>query len=85
MRPGLDYRAVFETFATRLLKRQIDDEMEKKNVERGQEDETRARLLAAAMKKFALTKPQMQRLLGEMGLTIGDIEMAQLIKYATLS
>ena len=80
--------------------------MEKKNVERGREEETRARLevralarletltshhiqvrqplfcarQAAAKKKFALTKPQLQRLLGEMGVVMGDIEMTQLVR-----
>ena len=45
----------------------------------GEEEEERLRLYAKEQMAFALSKEQMKKLLSEMGVVMGDIEMGQLI------
>ena len=64
------------------IKKKVEKEMEKTRktwTQAGEEEEERLRLYAKEQKVFALSKEQMKKLLGEMGVVMGDIEMGQLI------
>jgi hypothetical protein len=80
MRPGLDYRQTFDTFADRVIGRKVKGKMDRMSVDRDRRDETRERLVAEERRAFALSKENMVSLLLEMGVVLGDSEMQQLVQ-----